>query len=48
MNYWITKILNFGAAIYDRWAKHNLRKSYQELVELANLRGKEPNFDKLP
>ncbi|MBW2038564.1 MAG: class I SAM-dependent methyltransferase [Deltaproteobacteria bacterium] len=45
MKYSITKILNFGAGIYDRWAKHNLREIYKRLTELADLKGNEKVLD---
>ena len=45
MKYWITKILNFGTAIYDGWAKHNLKENYHTLIELANLEGNEKVLD---
>jgi ubiquinone/menaquinone biosynthesis C-methylase UbiE len=45
MKYSITKILNFGAGIYDRWAKHNLREIYKILIELADLKGNEKVLD---
>jgi len=45
MKYVITKILNFGAGIYDRWAKHNLREIHKKLIELADLNGNEKVLD---
>jgi len=45
MKYWITKILNFGTAIYDGWTKHNLRENYHTLIKLADLKGNEKVLD---
>lgn len=41
MKHQITKVLNFGAGIYDKWAKHNLNEVYQKFIDLANLNGNE-------
>lgn len=41
MKHSITKILNFGAGFYDKWAEHNLNKVYQKFINLANLNGNE-------
>jgi ubiquinone/menaquinone biosynthesis C-methylase UbiE len=45
MKYSITKILNFGAGIYNRWARRNLEEIYKELIELADLKVNEKVLD---
>lgn len=45
MKYSITKILNFGASIYDNWVKHNLEEIYKKLIELAELKSSEKALD---
>lgn len=45
MKYPITKILNFGSSIYDRWTKHYLREIYKKLIELVELNGNEKVLD---
>ena len=45
MKHSITKILNLGAGIYDKWARHNLPEIYEKLINLADINGNERILD---
>jgi ubiquinone/menaquinone biosynthesis C-methylase UbiE len=45
MKHSITRILNFGAGIYNVWTRRNLRGIYNQLIELADLKGNERVLD---
>lgn len=45
MKYSITKILNFRAGSYEKWARHDLKETYEKLIEFANLNGNEEVLD---
>ncbi len=45
MKYTITKILNLGASIYNRWTKHNLIEIYKRLIKLADLKDSKKVLD---